>query len=94
MLYFIDFGQWCKTYKSVIKRPIKIRTNHVVGNNTHRLTNLRQALRADGQVDKHSGGQTGRFEPIRYPRIQLLSLSENGKAKESTYLYGLFTKMI
>ena len=34
----------------------------------------------DRQLDERSDGQTGRFEQIRYPRIQLLSLSENGKA--------------
>ena len=43
-----------------------------------------QAVRADRQLDERSHGQTGRFEQIRYPRIQLLRLSENGKAKEST----------
>ena len=50
----------------------------------HRLPNGRQAVRADKQLDERSDGQTGRFEQIRYPRIQFLSLSENGKAKEST----------
>ena len=59
-----------KTSKSSIKRRSKIRTHHVV--------------RAGRQLDERSDGQTGRFEQIRYPRIQLLSLSENGKAKEST----------
>ena len=44
----------------------------------------RQVVRADRQLDERTDGQTGRFEQIRYPRIQLLSLSENGKAKEST----------
>ena len=73
----------CKTYKSAIKRPIKIRMHHV-RKHTHRVTDGRQAVRADRQVDERSDGQTGRFEQIRYPRIQLLSLSENGKAKEST----------
>ena len=73
-----------KTYKSAIKRPIKIRTHHVVRKHTHRLTNRHQAVRADRQLDERSDGQTGRFEQIRYLRIQLLSLSENGKAKEST----------
>ena len=70
-----------KTYKSVIKRPIKIRTYHVVRKHTHRLTNGRQAVRADRQLNDRSDGQTGRFEQIRYPRIQLLSLSEKGKQK-------------
>ena len=74
-----------KTYKSAIKRPIKIRTHHVVRKHTHRLTNGRQAVRADRQLDERSDGQTGRFEQIRYPRIQLLSLSENGKAKENPW---------
>ena len=73
-----------KTYKSAIKRPIKIRKNHVVRRHTHRLTNGRQAVRAGRQQDERSDGQTGRFEQIRHPRIQLLSVSENGKAKEST----------
>ena len=73
-----------KTYKSAIKRPIKIRTHHVVRKHTHRPTNGRQAVRADRQLDERTDGQMGRFEQIRYPRIQLLSLSENGKAKEST----------
>ena len=73
-----------KTYKSAIKRPIKIRTHHVAQKHTHRLTNGRQSLRADIQLDERSDGQTGRFEQIRYPQIQLLSLSENGNAKEST----------
>ena len=66
-----------KTYKSAIKRPIKIRTHLGVRNHTHRLANGRQAVRADGQVDERTDGQTDRFEQIRYPRIQLLSLSEN-----------------
>ena len=39
---------------------------------------------ADRQLDERSDGQTGRFEQIKYPRIQLLSLPENVKAKEST----------
>ena len=73
-----------KIYKSAIKRPIKIRTHHVVRKHTHRLTNGRQAVRADRQLDERSDGQTRRFEQIRYPRIQLLSLSENGEAKENT----------
>ena len=42
----------------------------------------RQAVRADRQLDERSDGQTGRFEQIRYPRIQLLSLSENWEAKK------------
>ena len=46
--------------------------------------NGRQAVRADRQLDERTDGQTARFEQIRYPRIQLLSLSENWKAKEST----------
>ena len=96
------FCCWCalllsvndKTCKSAIKRPIQIRTHYLVRKHTHRLTNGRQAVRADRQLDEHSDGQTGRFEKIRYPRIQLLSetascrlllsLSENVKAKEST----------
>ena len=73
-----------KTYKSAIKRPIKIQTHHVVRKHTYRLTNGRQAVRADRQLGERSDGQTGRFEQIGYPRIQLLSLYENGKAKEST----------
>ena len=73
-----------KTYKSAIKRPVKIRTHHVVRKHTHSLTNGCQAVRADRQLDERSVGQPGRFKQIRYPRIQLLSLSENGKAKEST----------
>ena len=73
-----------KTYKSVIKRPIKIRTHHVVRKHTHRLTNGRQAVRADRQLDERSDGPTGRFEQIRYPRNSTLSLFENGKVKEST----------
>ena len=71
-----------KTYKSAIKRPIKIRTHHVVRKHTHRHTNGCQAVRADRQLDERTDGQTGRFEQIRYPRIQFLSLSENEKAKE------------
>ena len=70
-----------KTYKSAIKMPIKIRTHHVVRKHTHMLTNGRQAVRADRQLDKRSDGQTGRFEQISYPRIQLLSLSENMESK-------------
>ena len=73
-----------KTYKSAIKRRIKMRTHHVVRKHTHRLTNGRQTVRAGRQLDERSDRQTGRFEQIRYPRIQLLSLSENGKAEEST----------
>ena len=46
-----------------------------------RLTNGRQAVQVDRQLDKRSYGQTGRSEQIRYPRIQLLSFSENGKQK-------------
>ena len=49
-----------------------------------KLTNGRQDVRADRQLDERSDGQTGRYEQIRYPRIKLLSLSENGKAEEST----------
>ena len=82
-----------KTYKSAIKRPIKIRTHHVVRKHTHILTNGRQAVRVDRQLDKRIDGQTGRFEQIRYSRIQLSSLSVNRKAKESTKQYDLFTKM-
>ena len=70
-----------KTYKSAIKRPIKIRTHHAVRKHTHRLTNGRQAVRADRQLDERSDGQTGRFEQTRYPRIQLLILSENGQKR-------------
>ena len=66
-----------------VSGPIKIRTHHVVQKQMHRLTNGRQAVWADRQLDEHSDGQMGRFEQIRYPRIQLLSLSENGKANES-----------
>ena len=77
-------NQGKSSYKSAIKRPIKIRTHHVERKYTHRLTNGRQAVRADRQLDERSDGQTGRFEQIRYPQIQVLSLSENGKAKEST----------
>ena len=51
-----------KTYKSAIKRPIKIRTHHVVRKYTHRLTNGRQAVRADIQLEESSDGQTGRSE--------------------------------
>ena len=72
-----------KTYRSAIKRPIKIRTHYLVRKHTQRLTNGRQAGRVDRQLDELSDGQAGRFEQIRYPRIQLLSLYENGKAKES-----------
>ena len=60
-----------KTYKSAINRPIKIRTHHVVQKHTmhtDRLTNVRQAVRADNQLDEGSDGQTGRFEQIRYPQ--------------------------
>ena len=83
LLFFIDIGHG-KVYKSAIKRPIKIQTHHVVRKHRHRLTNGRQAVRAGRQLDERSDGQTGRVEQIRYPRIQLLSLSENGKATEST----------
>ena len=69
LLLFIAFDQW------------KIRTHSLVRKHTHRLTNGRQAVRTDRQLDERSDVQTGRFEQIRYPRIQLLSLSENGKAK-------------
>ena len=50
-----------KTYKSAIKRPVKIRTHHVVRKHMHRLTNRCQAVRADRQLDERSDGQTGRF---------------------------------
>ena len=79
LLLFLLISVSGKTYKSAIKRPIKIRTHHVVRKHTHRLTNGRQAVLADRQLDERSDGQTGRFEQIRYPRIQLLSLSEKGK---------------
>ena len=72
-----------KSYKSAIKRRIKIRTLHDVRKHTRRLTNGRQAVRADRQLDERTDGQAGRSEQIIYPRLQLLSLSENGKAKES-----------
>ena len=71
LLLFLLISVSGKTYKSAIKRPIKIRTHHVVRKHTHRLTNGRQAVRADRQLDERSDGQTGRFEQIRYPRIQL-----------------------
>ena len=58
-----------KTYKSAINRPIKIRKRHVVRKHTRRLTNGRQAVRADRQPDERSDGQTGRFEQIRYPQV-------------------------
>ena len=45
-----------KTYKSAIKRPIKIQTHHVVRKHTHRLSNGRQAVWADKQLDEHSDG--------------------------------------
>ena len=68
-------------------RPISQRSKgrlHVERKHTHRLANGRQAVRVERQLDERTDGQTGRFEQIRYPRIQLLSLSENEKAKEST----------
>ena len=64
------------------KSAIKIRTHHVVRKHAHRLTNGRQVVRADRQLGERSDRQTDRFVQIRYPRIQLLSFSENGKAKE------------
>ena len=67
-----------KTYKSAIKRPIKIRTHHVVRKHAHRLTNGRQAVRADRQLDEHSDRQTCKSDTHNF------NLSENGKAKEST----------
>ena len=69
-----------KTFKSAIK----FRTHHVVRKHAHRLTNGCQAARADRQLDERSDRHTGRFVQIRFPRIQLLSLSEHGKAKECT----------
>ena len=73
------------TYKSrALPNALRGAVHHVVRKHTHSLTNGRQAVRADRQLDERSDGQTGRFEQIRYPRIQLLSLSENGKAKENT----------
>ena len=65
LLFFFFILVSGKTYKSAIKRPIKIRTNHVVRKHTHRLTNGRQVVRADRQLDERSVGQTGRFEQIR-----------------------------
>ena len=59
----------------------------------HILTNGRQAVRVDRQLDKRIDGQTGIFEKIRYSRIQISSFSVNGKAKESTKQYDLFTKI-
>ena len=44
---------------------------------------MRDPVEADVQLDESADGQTGRFEQIRYPTVQLLSLTENGKAKES-----------
>ena len=82
-----------KSYKSAIKRSIKFRTHYVVRNHTQRLTNGRQAVRADRQLDERTDGLRGRFEQIRYPRIQLLSLSENGKANENTKQYDFYTNM-
>ena len=82
VFFMLSFND--KTYKSAIKRPIKIRTHYLVRKHTHRLTNGRQAVRAGRQLDELSDGQMGRFEQIKYPRIPLLSLPENGKAKETT----------
>ena len=62
-----------KTYKSAINRLIKIRTHHAVRKHMHRLTNGRQAVRADRQLDERSDGQTGRFEHIRYPQVNSTS---------------------
>ena len=45
-----------KTYKSAIKRPIKMRT-HNVRKHTHRLANGRQAVRVDRQLDERTDGQ-------------------------------------
>ena len=56
-----------KTYKSAIKRRIKIRMHHVVRKHTHRFTNGHQAVWVGRQLDERSDGQTGRFEQIRYP---------------------------
>ena len=83
LVFFLAFVNG-KTYKKAIKRLIKIRAHYLVRKHTHRLTNGRQPARADRQLDERSDGQTGRFEQIRYPQSQLLSLSENEKSKEST----------
>ena len=68
LLFFIDSVNG-KTYKSAINRPIKIRTHRVVRKHTHRLTNGRQAVRGDRQLDERSDGQTGRFEQIRFSHV-------------------------
>ena len=54
LLLFFMISVSGKTYKSAIKRPIKIRTHHVV----RKHTNGRQAVRADRQLDERSDGQT------------------------------------
>ena len=61
---------------SVISRQIKIRTHHVVRKHTDRLTNGRQAVRADKQLDERSDVQTGRFEQTRYPQVACLRMGK------------------
>ena len=51
------------TYKSAIKRPIKIRTHHVVRKHTHRLTNGRPAVRTDRQLDERTDADLSKQIP-------------------------------
>ena len=57
LLLFLLISVNGKTYKSAIKRPIKIRTHHVVRKHTHKLTNGRQAVQEDRQLDERTDGQ-------------------------------------
>ena len=59
---FVVVVLYFKTCKAAINRPIKIRTHHIVRKHMHRLTNGRQAVRADRQLQERLDGQMGRFE--------------------------------
>ena len=67
LLLFLLISVNGKTYKSAIKRPIKIRTHHVVRKHTHKLTNGRQAVQEDRQLDERTDGQMGRFDQHQIP---------------------------
>ena len=71
----------CGSIRTDSQTDIKLYGRTDSWTNVQMLTNGRQAVWADRQLDERSDGQTGRFEQIRYPRIPLLSSSQNGKAK-------------
>ena len=64
LLFFINFGQG-KTYKSAIKKPIKIRTHHVV-----------RSIRTGSLTDVKLYGRTDSWTNVQMDRRADLSKSD------------------